>query len=58
MRADVEAIVERVRAAGHLPWLRVIDAAELDRPVEQEADPETVVVPTAGCSRGWVRGFG
>ena len=45
MREDVEPVVERLRSARYLPWLRVLDEANLDTPVEQEAEPETVIGP-------------
>jgi hypothetical protein len=45
VRAGVEQIVDRLRDSGSLPWLRVIDAAGLDAPVEPEAAPEQVVAP-------------
>ena len=45
MQSDVEAVVERLRESRSLPWLRVIDDADLDRPAEQEAGPDVVVAP-------------
>ena len=45
MRTEVEKIVNRLRRGRSLPWLRVIDGAELDRPAEPDATPEQVVAP-------------
>jgi hypothetical protein len=45
VRPDIEAIVDRLTSVRYLPWLRVIDEAQLERPTESEADPETVVGP-------------
>jgi hypothetical protein len=41
----VEAVVDRLRQARSLPWLRVIDDAELDRPVDPDEAPDAVVHP-------------
>lgn len=38
-------VVDRLRSARSLSWLRAIDAAELDAPVEEEPDAEIVVAP-------------
>lgn len=45
MRSEVEAIVERLRTARSMAWLRVIDGAEPDRPAGPEAVPDVVVGP-------------
>jgi hypothetical protein len=45
VRADVETIVDRLRGARLLSWLRVIDDADLDRPAEQDDAPDEVVAP-------------
>lgn len=38
-------VVERLRSARSLAWLRAIDAAELDSPAETEPDADVVVAP-------------
>ena len=38
-------VVDRLRSARSLAWLRAIDAADLDAPVVQEPDPDLVVAP-------------
>jgi hypothetical protein len=45
VRTEVAAIVDRLLQSRSPPWLQVLDAAELDRPVEQEAAPERIVAP-------------
>lgn len=45
MRTEVEAVVDRLRDARSLPWLRVIDDAELDGTAEPEAAASVVVAP-------------
>jgi hypothetical protein len=41
----VSAVVDRLRRTRSLPWLRVIDEAQLDEAAELEADAEAVVAP-------------
>ena len=45
MRSEVEEVVERLRQARSLAWLRVIDDAELDKPATSKERPEFVVEP-------------
>jgi hypothetical protein len=45
VRAHVETIVDRLRDARSLSWLRVIDDADLDHPAEQDDAPDVVVAP-------------
>jgi hypothetical protein len=51
MRSEVQVVVDRLRRARSLPWLRVIDDAELDHPVEPDQAPDAVV----SCYR-WLLG--
>jgi hypothetical protein len=43
VRTEVETVVDRLRRARSLPWLRVIDDAELERPVDPDEAPDAVV---------------
>jgi hypothetical protein len=38
-------VVDRLRSAPSLSWLRAIDAADLDAPVGEESDADVVVAP-------------
>lgn len=45
MRPEFAEVVEQLRWSRSLPWLRVIDDAQLDRQAEEEPSPATVVAP-------------
>jgi Plasmid pRiA4b ORF-3-like protein len=45
VRTDVERLVGRLRGARSLPWLRVIDDADLDRPADLDDAPDGAVAP-------------
>jgi Plasmid pRiA4b ORF-3-like protein len=45
MRTEMETIVERLHHARSLPWLRVIDDADLDRSAEQAEMADVAVAP-------------
>jgi hypothetical protein len=45
VRAEVEIIVERLRHARSLPWLRVIDDADLDRTAEPGETADVAAAP-------------
>jgi hypothetical protein len=45
VRTEVASVVDRLRTARSLEWLRVIDDAALDQAVEHEAAAERVVAP-------------
>lgn len=45
MRAELGPVVDRLRQARSLPWLRIIDDADLDRPAGPEPMADVVVAP-------------
>ena len=47
MNSEIADVVERLRDRRSVPWLRVLDAARLDEPADEEPDPRTVVDPYA-----------
>ena len=47
MNSEITDVVERLRDLRSVPWLRVLDAARLDEPADDEPDPGTVVDPYA-----------
>lgn len=45
MRTEVATIVDRLLQSRSLPWLRIVDAADLDQPAEPAEAPAEVVEP-------------
>ena len=45
MNSEIVDVVEELRRSRSVPWLRVLDAARLDEPVNDEPDPDAVVSP-------------